>query len=56
LWAGLAVRAAHFVMEAQAQEMIGIALDGELEYAHTFDDTQPDLSGLGLAPIQQEMN
>jgi O-antigen ligase len=55
LWAGLAVRAAHFVTEAQAQETIAMALDeSEFESMPSSVGYQPELPGLGLSPIQQE--
>jgi len=57
LWGGLAVRAAQFVMEVEAQESIAMALDeAEFEFVSTLDGYQRDLPGFSLTPIKQELN
>jgi hypothetical protein len=57
LWGGLAVRAAHFVMEVEAQESIAMALDeAEFEFMSPSDRYQSDLRGFGLTAIKQELN
>ena len=53
LWAGLAVRAAHFVGEMEAQEsiMLGEA-EAEFSFPSPDDAHQVDLPSFGLPPIQ----
>jgi O-antigen ligase len=56
LWAGLAVRASHFVMEAQAQERFATAVEAEPDFAPPPPSTsdQPDLAGFDLRGAQPE--
>jgi O-Antigen ligase len=52
LWAGLAVRAAHFVREVEAQESASYAL----EPTDSVVEEDGELSGFGLADLQSETN
>ena len=57
LWAGLAVRAAQFVREVEAHESITLVLEEEeLALREPVEGLHPELSGLGVAPLQSESN
>jgi O-antigen ligase len=52
LWAGLAVRASHFVAEAKAQENIAfVVAEQETALRESLESFDPELSGLGMEPL-----